>query len=247
MSNLRLSYVVDSSSPAAPITPGSNAGKFYAMLFDNSGVTALKKVSVSPDGWELTEFVHSHQSSFSIPMEETSAGRSFFFTVNLDGSQFSMPYSELPYSVEYWRRDNTGANQDRDNDELLSSDDLFWNGEDRVPIIFPQSETLRISPVEAVAQVAYESVSNLLTVICFLSVGGQVSESTDYASVHLFKSSGESVAAQSKSTGIPGIPGVFKFDIQPVVLTADSISVMKVSLKLSGVDYESVVPVVVYD
>lgn len=242
MSNLRLSFLADDA-----LVVGCCPSQFYAILFAPDSVSALKLISTPPDVWQLGEFFHAHQTSHAIPLEEDVTRRSLLYTKDLPESEFILPHSELPYQVEYWRRMDSGIAHNRDADTLLTYDDIYWNGADEVGIILPGTEVMRFQSMEATAQVAYDSVTSNLTVIAYLLAAGRIVTGTSYASIHVHDANGNSLAGQSTTTQIPNVPGAFKIASTPVAFVADSVYSMTVTVRMSGIDYTSIVPIVVYD
>lgn len=244
MSNLRLSFLADADDA---LIVGCCPSQFYAVLFTPDGASALKLVSTLPDVWQLSEFFHAQQTSFAVPLEEDITGRSFLYTKDLLESEFVLPFSELPYQVEYWRRMDSGVDHDRDADSLITFEDMYWNGADKVAIILPGTEVMRFQSMEATAQVAYDSVSGTLTVLAYLLAAGKIVAGTSYASIHVHDSDGNSLAGQSTTTQIPNVPGAFKIVSTPVAFVADAVYSMTVVVRTNGIDYTSIVPIVVYD
>lgn len=199
-----------------------------ALIFNKSG-KALKKISSTPDVWELTDYSKTSHADFCIQLNEHTE-RSFYYYIDFEDDTYTL-LSSSPgdfYDVEFWYRLTTDYDYSRESDTLIDSQRFKWDSlsKSMIDCLISDNQKTNLSLMSPVASIAYDTSNQTVRILCWLQNNGVIVEDTITALITWRNFNGELIAeAQSFSHMIDSdgesIDGIFKFELSGITILPD--------------------------
>lgn len=219
---------------------------FYSIVYNSRTQQALKEVTLN--AWSLQNFLKAEQSNCAHILTE-HAERSHHYSKTLDSTHFTLPASNEGefYTIEFWKAATVGVgNQDRDADKLLSWENFIWDGERKVDSRL--SSLLDADEREAHASISYDSETQEVGFICWLTKAGSVVTDAINCSVLWLKRDGTEIVNISSIQKVTGQPGFFKFEVSPIDLDPDKVTPLICTITDgNGLDWSTPTSMVTWD
>lgn len=238
MANLYISH--DGSGLVEDCCP-DNIG---AILFTDSE-EALKNDGFG--AYTPQSYVRADHEDYIITLSEP-AERSFYYFVDLDEAQFTLP--ETPagrwYELEIWYSTTTSV-WDRDVDTLRELRRVIWDGSNLIDARLGAGQVADMSQWIAHASVGYDHTTNTVYFTCWLEQDGSWVQDPKSVTILWHDSVGNEILNVTVST-FNYVTGIFQFNAANIDLTPDRVTPIQVAITAQDdTVYTSLATVVSWD
>lgn len=204
-------------------------GQIYALLLDESG-NGLKRITYSPDMWELNTYEKVSHNQFCITLSE-HAEITYYGYIEIPDDELNLintPVGEQ-YIIEFWQGNSIYGYPyfDRDIDTLIGYNYITWRNGYKVFSDLTLESAMDVLNYKIRSSVVYNQTTEILKILAWLDVNGKPNENVTNMQITLMDSAGSTMFSFNISTFIPNLDGIFSYDYE-IDLPADEIYIAEI-------------------